>query len=107
MHFGGIGYHGNLLVCFGFWCVLCQLLYVGTLGQDWNVQVESVSAVSQQIKSDDKFQANRPCFLCWYMVDFYPTARVVTQATSAHQTQCHGTLYISYILPTVFMHMSW
>ena len=41
---GGFGYHGNLLVffgfwflVFGFWCVECQILYVGTLGQDWNV----------------------------------------------------------------------
>ena len=34
---GGFDYHGNLLVFFGFWCVACQFLYVGTLGQDWNV----------------------------------------------------------------------
>ena len=34
---GCFGYHGNLLAFFGFWCVACQVLYVGTLGQDWNV----------------------------------------------------------------------
>ena len=28
---GGFGYHGNLLafLVFGFWCVVCQVLYVG------------------------------------------------------------------------------
>ena len=34
---GCFGYHGNLLAFFGFWCVACQILYVGTLGQDWKV----------------------------------------------------------------------
>ena len=34
---GGFGYHGNLLVFFSFWCAACQVLYVGTLGRDWNV----------------------------------------------------------------------
>ena len=37
---GGFGYHGNLLVVFGFWCVECQILYVGTLGKDWNVPAQ-------------------------------------------------------------------
>ena len=39
MNFGVFNYHGDLLVDFGFgfWCVVCQILYVGTLDQDWNV----------------------------------------------------------------------
>ena len=37
VHLGGFGYHGNLLVVFGFWCVVCHFFHAGTLGQDWNV----------------------------------------------------------------------
>ena len=44
---GGFGYHGNLLAVFGFWfwCVECQILYVGTPGQDWNVPENVVDAI--------------------------------------------------------------
>ena len=61
---GGFGYHGNLLVFFGFWfwCVLWQILYVGTLSQDWKPPcgVDINTYPKQVMSPEDGFNSANP-----------------------------------------------